>query len=156
MNVLLSNYDIIEICQQLKINLIKCCFKEELIGNCQNGCYVINLDNIGGVGSHWICLYVSGNYACYFDSFGIIYPYEVQRFCKNKTIIYNMNQIQHIDDIHCGYFCIAFLHYLQYNDNKNMYLNDEMNNFIQHFSNNPSNNLKKLQNYFKTLYKRLN
>ena len=33
--------------------------------------YVTNLDEFKSIGTHWITLYVNGNNAMYFDSFGI-------------------------------------------------------------------------------------
>ena len=33
--------------------------------------YVTNLDEFKSIGTHWITLYVNGNNAIYFDSFGI-------------------------------------------------------------------------------------
>ena len=37
----------------------------------KNGAYVINLDEYGDVGTHWIALYVKNNEISYFDSFGV-------------------------------------------------------------------------------------
>ena len=33
--------------------------------------YVINLDGYKSIGAHWIALYLNGNNATYFDSFGV-------------------------------------------------------------------------------------
>ena len=37
----------------------------------KDGAYVINLDQFKSIGTHWIALYVNGNNATYFDSFGV-------------------------------------------------------------------------------------
>ena len=37
----------------------------------KDGVYVTNLDEFKSIGTHWITLYVNGNNAIYFDSFGI-------------------------------------------------------------------------------------
>ena len=37
----------------------------------KDGLYVTNLDEFKSIGTHWITLYVNGNNAIYFDSFGI-------------------------------------------------------------------------------------
>ena len=36
----------------------------------KDGAYVINLDEFRSIATLWIALYVNGNYAIYFDSFG--------------------------------------------------------------------------------------
>lgn len=153
MNELLSNFDIIDICKELNIRLIKCGYKSDLVGKCLNGGYIINLDDAGGAGTHWTSLFVDGSNVCYYDSFGMIYPKEVERFCKGKNIIYNYNDIQYINDTHCGWYCIAFLHYFQNNNNSDMLLSDELNKFVNHFSSNPKVNLKRLVEYFKSIYR---
>ena len=37
----------------------------------KDGAYVINLDELKSIGTHWIALYVNGNNILYFDSFGV-------------------------------------------------------------------------------------
>ena len=37
--------------------------------NIKNGAYVINLDDLGAPGTHWIVLYCKNNNVAYFDSF---------------------------------------------------------------------------------------
>ena len=37
----------------------------------KDGAYVINLDEYKSIGTHWIALYVNGNNAISFDSFGV-------------------------------------------------------------------------------------
>ena len=37
----------------------------------KDGVYVINLDEYKSIGTHWIALYVNGNNAIYFHSFGV-------------------------------------------------------------------------------------
>ena len=43
--------------------------------------YVINLDEYGDVGTHWIALYVGNIQITYFDSFGVEHrPKEIEKF----------------------------------------------------------------------------
>ena len=37
----------------------------------KDGVYVINLDELKLIGTHWTTLYVNGNNVIYFDSFGV-------------------------------------------------------------------------------------
>ena len=39
------------------------------------------------IGTHWIALYMNGNYIIYFGSFGVKHiPNEIKRFIGNKNI----------------------------------------------------------------------
>ena len=59
--------------------------------NIKEGAYVINLDEYGSIGTHWIALYVNENNIVYVDSFG------VEHIAKeNKTLIGNKNIITNI------------------------------------------------------------
>ena len=61
----------------------------------KNGAYVINLDEYGDVGTHWIALYVKDNEICYFDSFGIEHvPKEIKKITRDKNIKTNIFRIQ--------------------------------------------------------------
>ena len=61
----------------------------------------------------WIALYVNGNDASYFDSFGVGHiPKEIQTLIRDKNIITNIYRIQAYDLIMCGYFCIGFIDFM--------------------------------------------
>ena len=50
--------------------------------------YIINLDELKSIGTHWIALHVNGNKVTYFDSFCVGHiPKEIQKFIGNKNII---------------------------------------------------------------------
>jgi hypothetical protein len=110
---LLSNLDIEELAKEFKINLIACVSKDMLSRlPVKNGGYIINLDNSGSAGTHWVALYIDNSDACYWDSFGMVGPLQVLKFCKNKHLIHNKDQIQNLNQSACGYYCIAFLHFM--------------------------------------------
>jgi hypothetical protein len=46
------------------------------------------------------------------DPFGMPPPQIVQDFCKIKKLSYNHKDIQSIVNSACGYYCLAFLHYI--------------------------------------------
>lgn len=95
---LLSNVDIEELCKEFKIPLSACVSKDMLNKyKYKNGGYVINLDDSTGGGSDWVALYAKDNDCCYFDPFGIKPPVDVLRYCKNRKLIINKDQIQKLD-----------------------------------------------------------
>ena len=74
---------------------------------------VINYDTVTGAGTHWVCYANLPNqsHVIFFDSFGVIPSVEVQQYLKSsgKEIAYSTGQIQSIDSIMCGYYCVYVL-----------------------------------------------
>jgi len=112
---LLSNIDLQYYCKILKIPLVNILYKD-LFKNIipKEGCYIINLQSSDiGNGSHWTALYLTKNVAVYYDSFGLSLPRPILRFVRrlniNIKIIYSVDQIQEINSIFCGWFCLYFL-----------------------------------------------
>lgn len=81
---------------------------------------IVNLDNIGGFGTHWVAYYNAPGhkYVYYFDSFGLPPPEEVKKYLKTskKQIQFNTSEIQQVDSIMCGYYCIYVLKALERGD----------------------------------------
>ena len=139
-NKLLTNYDLIDICAKLNINLIDVVNKDMLINlEPQRGCYIINLqDARDGGGTHWVAL-ILDDYVSYYDSFGLHLSEDVSQFISwylhsanidNDDCIYNSTQFQNMNSILCGYFCVYFLwfHTVMYSEIKdNKYLMGEHN-----------------------------
>ena len=64
--------------------------------------YVIKLDEYKSTGTPWIALYVNGNNATYFDSFGVEHNQkEIKKFIRNKNMMTNIYRIQACDSIMC-------------------------------------------------------
>lgn len=85
--------------------------------------YIINLDNEYAVdgsqnsGTHYVALQVSKNNKnkiepCYCDSYGVAPPIEVLNFVGVKHVPYNTKCIQSLLGEICGYFCLAFLYFI--------------------------------------------
>ena len=71
------------------------------------------LGELKSVGTHWIALYVNGNNATYFDSFGVEHvPKETKKLLGSKNIITNIYKKQPHDSMMCGYFCIGFIEFM--------------------------------------------
>jgi hypothetical protein len=81
----------------------------------EDGAYILNMasstDSNGG--THWIGLYVKYPDAYYFDSFGVVPPLEIIKYCKDngiKKIIVSDKQIQRSQYGRCGQYTLAFLY----------------------------------------------
>ena len=83
-----------------------------------NGFYIINLDGH----SHWTCLLKDGKDYYYFDSYGFLASEEVEE--QIGEYIYSDNQLQDMNSTSCGFFCLAWIKWMQqYKDKKLAYAN---------------------------------
>ena len=80
----------------------------------KNGAYVISLSEFKSIGTHWIALYVNGNNASYFDSFGGVEHTlkENKNLRRSKNLITNICRTQAYNSIMSGYFCIGFIDFM--------------------------------------------
>lgn len=140
----LSNFDILDILDKKNIN-INGIYSKDLLPKLKKGFYIINIQNSNdGNGTHWTSLLYNGeNDNYYFDSFGSPAPIEVQE--KLKDYYYNDKQIQNMESSACGYYCIAFIEYM--NGKKD--LKKSFENFIKIFKNNSKYNDIILKNFVK-------
>ena len=89
--------------------------------------YVINLDEHGDTGTHWIPLFRKKSETGYFDSFGVEHvSEEIEKFIGNKNIKANIFRVQANNSVMCGYFCIGFIDF--------MLVGKKLNDFINLFS----------------------
>ena len=74
-------------------------------------CGIINLDDIQGPGTHWVCYRSIDSVTEYFDPFGLIMPKEVLKYFETsgKQIVYSMDEIQNRNTVLCGYWCLYYL-----------------------------------------------
>ena len=75
---------------------------------------VVNLqDFFAGPGTHWVAIFnaADSNDVEYFDSFGLVPANEIVAYMKTsrKNLIFNDSQIQNMDSIMCGWFCVYFI-----------------------------------------------
>ena len=112
-----------------------------------NKSYFVNLedeyDHEGKLnsGTHWTCFqiakYPSGEIApIYFDSFGIPPPEkikeEVMKFCKKK-LASTSKDIQSMMSNACGFFCCAFLHFINNFSHRTGDIYDDTELFLSYF-----------------------
>jgi len=76
---------------------------------------IINLDSIGN-GTHWCAL--NTDKKLYFDSYAQPPPLAVP---NNYKLSSKEKQLQSLEASDCGELCCLWLHYINYNTNKNFY-----------------------------------
>ena len=147
---MLSNIDLEELAKHYKLPLIAVTMKDELPNQLKNGNYIINLQSSSqGNGTHWTALKVINKQTIYFDSFGLWPSEEIKEFVKtrdNTKLAFTTKEIQNYKSENCGYFCLAFLLFLQ-NSKKNMY--ESANDFQNNFSNTTEDNDDILKSFFR-------
>ncbi|CAH3040296.1 unnamed protein product [Porites lobata] len=110
----LSNFDLMEWIKRLGIKNFRGIYSRDgLPHKIKKECGIINLDDITGPGTHWVCYRngKSGFYE-YFDPFGLIMPNEVLDYFHTgpvKPIVYSMDEIQNRSTVLCGYWCLYYL-----------------------------------------------
>lgn len=77
----------------------------------KNESAIVNLDDVSGPGTHWVCYKKILNCVYYFDSFGNLPPpIELKKyFGIVPRILYNYDQRQSDDTSVCGHLCLEFL-----------------------------------------------
>ena len=137
----LSDREIIKILKSQNINLNGIYMKDELPSKLKTGFYITNLQSSReGNGSHWTAFYYSPKCSYYFDPYGFVPTVEVET--KIKPYIYNDVDIQSYSSTACGYYCIAFIIYMNSQKNKL----EGFGKFIQHFSKQSRDNDENLYN----------
>ena len=112
----LSNYDLMDWVKRLGIKHFRGIYSRDKLPNkIKKECGIINLDDIQGPGTHWVCyrnLDGGSGVIEYFDPFGLIMPNEVLDYFHTgsvKPIVYSMDEIQNRDTVLCEYWCLYYL-----------------------------------------------
>ena len=140
----LSNHELLQWCDKLGIKICGIYSRNEYMPKKHSPC-IINLDELGNQGTHWVCCFPSSTSLNYFDSFGMPYPEEYAKRAEkdNIQIIYNTSQYQELTSVLCGYYCLFVLH-------RAMVFNEKYINILKVFNkNNQKYNEKFIKNYFK-------
>ena len=86
---------------------------------------VANTDDSKKPGAHWVAMYVdSEGRGTFFDSYGLppMVPQHIDRLRRNCTVYeWNIQQLQSINSIVCGEYCIDFLFYMSRGFELNMF-----------------------------------
>ena len=102
----LSNFEIQKYYQnEPKFNGV---YSRYILSKIKDGAYIINLDEYGSLGTHWIELNVNTENVLNFDSFGVEdIPKEIRKFIGNKNNITNICRIHAYDSITRGDLLIS-------------------------------------------------
>jgi len=167
----LTDGQIRELCEKMNIPLATTCgiiFKDEMPNEIEyNKSYFINLDdeyNEDGTlnqGSHWTCFQVA-KYPnglvepMYCDFYGMpppeIVKNKLMKFCKKK-VPFNTKDIQSLMANCCGWYCCAYLHFINNFSHRTgeIYLDTE--NFLEFFDDlNTSTNFMKNEYILKLFF----
>jgi hypothetical protein len=147
---MLSNIDLEDIARNDRFPIIGVYSKDELSNmRPKMGSYYINMeDSDRGNGTHWVFFKILKNKALYFDSFGTYAPKDIDDFLHQyKPYARNDRQIQDLDSISCGYFCLATDKYFTDNYDKQMDLDDNYCKYLSIYSDNLKQNDKIVREY---------
>jgi len=138
----LTNGEIDELVEHHKIKKYHGChIDHQLPSKLSDGYYIINLNGH----SHWCCLLKDGKKYFYFDSYGFPASEEIEDQIGEYT--YSDNQLQHLNSSSCGFFCVAWMLWMQEHKHKNKEIC--FTSFLSLFSKDPKKNeliLNKLLN----------
>jgi hypothetical protein len=143
---MLDESQIKDLAKRMDVPLVFCDFKDGLKKTKlqYNKSYIINMENLrdpetGALnqGSHWTCFqcnrYPNGNIEkIYFDSFGQPPPEIVKKFCGSH-VPHNDKDVQSLMNSACGWYCLAFLHFINSSEHRCGDLFTDANTFINMF-----------------------
>jgi hypothetical protein len=156
---MLTDSQLTELSKKMSIPLELICFKDELPRRLvYNKSYIINLDDAfdekgnQNEGTHWTCLqvnkYPTGRIEpMFFDPYGQPPSENIKKFVLDNTgkkLPFNTKDIQSLMNNACGWFCLAFLHYINTWEHRTRDLYDDVSCFLEYFDDlNTSINFKK-------------
>lgn len=146
---MLTDHQLEDLSVKMNIPLEDIIFKDQAPKQFKfNKSYIINLDDEfdeGGnlqSGSHWTCLqinkYPNGQIqGIYFDPFGIAPPKDIIDAYKRTTgkshFPHNTKDIQSLMSNACGWYCSAFLHFINNFSHRSKDLYQDVEHFLEFF-----------------------
>ena len=145
---MLTDNQLVELSHKMNFPLDGVYFKDELPKKLKyNTGYIINLENSEdeegnqNEGSHWTCLqvnkYPNGKIEpFFFDPYGQPPSEAIKEFIKENTgknLPYNTKDVQSLMNNACGWFCSAFLHFVNTWDNRTKDFYYDVENFLDLF-----------------------
>lgn len=145
----LSDSQIRTLCHRMRIPIGDICFKDELDETLSfNKGYFINMDDAvdqegnKSPGTHWVfveCIkYKNGKEECfYFDPFGSPPPENIKtcvaNTMKKKGLPHSTKDIQSLMNNACGFYCLAFAHFINVSKFRSGNLYDDVEAFLDMF-----------------------
>lgn len=145
---MLDDSQLKELCSKMGVPLAKVCFKDELPRKLEyNKAYIINLDNSmdeqgnENEGTHWTCLqimkYPTGKIEpIFFDPYGADPSVSIVKSVKDtcgKFLPHTKKDIQSLMNNACGWYCCAFLHFINESQFRTKDLYDDVSTFLDMF-----------------------
>lgn len=145
---MLTDSQLYELAEKMNIPLEDVCFKDKLPKKLKyNVCYIINLedsiDEEGNKndGSHWTALQVNKDKEgrvspLFFDPYGAPPSESIKAFVLDNTgkgLPYTKKDIQSLMNNACGWFCCAFLHFINAWSHRTGDIYDDAENFMNIF-----------------------
>lgn len=166
----LTDSQIEDLCQRMNIPLGDICFKDELPEELEfNKGYFINIqdsvdqDGKPSPGTHWTYVqcrkYPNNKTECmYFDSYGVAPPENVKRVVKQtmkkQGLPYNTKDIQSLMNNACGFYCLAFAHFINASKFRSNDLFRDTETFVSLFEDlNKSTDFKKNEYILKLFFR---
>ena len=148
---MLSDIQLKELCKSMNVPLAKdgIRFKTEFQPSTleYNKSYIVNLDDEydeeGHLksGTHWTCFQINKSpngtiEPIYFDPFGVGPPEElkenIMKFCKKK-LPFTTKNVQSMMANACGFYCTAYLHYINNFSHRSHDIYDDTECFLSYF-----------------------
>ena len=145
---MLTDRQLTDLSKKMSIPLEMICFKDELPNKiAYNKSYIINLDNSvddegnSNEGTHWTCLqvnkYPDGKIEpIFFDPYGQPPSENIKKFVLDtcgKKLPYTTKDLQSLMNNACGWFCCAFLHYINAWSHRSKDLYEDVSCFMDYF-----------------------
>jgi hypothetical protein len=143
---MLTDDQIYDLAKKMDIPLERCCFKSELADKKlkYNKSYIVNMQNEldehgkPNEGTHYVCCqankYPNGKISkIYFDSYGMPPPQEVEIFLGTGFVPHSKIDIQSLMNGACGYYCLAFLHFINAFEHRSKDLYTDAHDFTDLF-----------------------
>lgn len=153
---MLTDDQIWELADRMNVPLTFCNFKDKLKNKKlkYNKSYIVNMedsmskDGKKNPGSHYVCFqineYPNGKReSIYFDSFGMPQPDTITEYVGG-IMPHNDIDIQSLMNSACGWYCLAFLHYINASPDRTGHLYTDAKRFINMFD-----DLEKEHNHLK-------
>ena len=169
----LTDSQIEDLCKRMNIPLGDICFKDELPEELEfNKGYFINIDDSvdqdgkPSPGTHWTYVqcrkYPNDKTECiYFDPYGVAPPENVKRVVKQTVgkqgLPYNTKDIQSLMNNACGFYCLAFAHFINASKFRSNNLYSDVETFVSLFEDlNKSTDFKKNEYILKMFFRNEN
>jgi hypothetical protein len=145
---MLTDADIKEMAPKMGVDIAYIGFKDGIPKRLRaNKSYIINLDNALDTegkkngGTHWVCFFVrtypnEKAEAIYFDSYGFPPPEIVKKRVRDNfgiSLPHTKVDIQSLASDMCGWYCLAFLHFIDASEYRSRSLYDDVATFMEMF-----------------------